>query len=45
MFEHSKQASPISEGLAEIQIIIHLAREITWHTTHMSHEGTTSGHT
>jgi hypothetical protein len=29
MFEHSEQASPISEGVVEIQINIHLAREIT----------------
>jgi hypothetical protein len=30
MFEHSGQASPISEGVAEIQINIHIANEITW---------------
>jgi hypothetical protein len=30
MFEHSEQASPIYEGVMEIQINIHLAREITW---------------
>jgi hypothetical protein len=28
-FVHSEQASPISEGVAEIQINSHLAREIT----------------
>jgi hypothetical protein len=30
MFEHSEQASLIYEGLVDIQINIHLAREITW---------------
>jgi hypothetical protein len=30
VFEHSEQASPISEGVVEIWINIHLAREITW---------------
>jgi hypothetical protein len=30
MFERSEQASPISEGVAEIRINIHLAREIIW---------------
>jgi hypothetical protein len=29
MFEHSEQALPISDGIVEIQINIHLAREIT----------------
>jgi hypothetical protein len=29
MFEHSEQVSPISEGVIEIRINIHLAREIT----------------
>jgi hypothetical protein len=29
MFEHSEQASPISEGVMEIRINSHLAREIT----------------
>jgi hypothetical protein len=29
MFEHSEQASPISESVVEIQINIHLAREIS----------------
>jgi hypothetical protein len=29
MFEHSEQASLIYEGLVDIQINIHLAREIT----------------
>jgi hypothetical protein len=28
-FELSEQASPVSEGVTEIQINIHLAREIT----------------
>jgi hypothetical protein len=30
MFEHSEQTSPISEGDTEIQINMHIAREITW---------------
>jgi hypothetical protein len=30
MFEHSDQALPISEDVVEIQINIHLTREITW---------------
>jgi hypothetical protein len=29
MFVHNEQASPISEGVAEIRINSHLAREIT----------------
>jgi hypothetical protein len=29
MFEHSEQATLISEGVVEIQINIHLVREIT----------------
>jgi hypothetical protein len=29
MFGHSEQASPISEGVVEIRIDIHHAREIT----------------
>jgi hypothetical protein len=29
MFEHSEQASPISKGVAEIRMNIHLARKIT----------------
>jgi hypothetical protein len=29
MFEHSDQALPISEDVVEIQINIHLTREIT----------------
>jgi hypothetical protein len=39
MFVHSKQASPISEGVAEIRINSHLAREITeQHDTHEPHK-------
>jgi hypothetical protein len=36
MFRLSKQASPISEGVAEIRIKIHLARDKPDKTTHVS---------
>jgi hypothetical protein len=39
-FEHSEQPSPISEGVAEIQINSHIARYQPVNTTHVSHEGT-----
>jgi hypothetical protein len=35
MFEHSEQASPISEGFTEIRINSHLARENNLTTRHM----------
>jgi hypothetical protein len=44
MFEHSEQASPISEGVTEIRINSHLARYQPGNTTHVSHEGNTSDH-
>jgi hypothetical protein len=38
MFVHSEQASPISEGVVEIRINSHLAREIIWqHDTREPH--------
>jgi hypothetical protein len=38
MFVHSEQVSPISEGVEEIRISSHLAREITWqHNTREPH--------
>jgi hypothetical protein len=40
----NKQVSPISEGFTEIRINLHLAREISDNTTHVSHEGTTNSH-
>jgi hypothetical protein len=44
-FERSEQASPISEGVVEIQINSHLATENNLTTqTHMSHRGNTSDH-
>jgi hypothetical protein len=45
MFEHSEQASPISEGVAAIQINSHNhARYQPGNTTHVRHEGNMSGH-
>jgi hypothetical protein len=45
MFELREQASPISEDVTEIQINSHLAREkYPDNTTHVSHEGNTSGY-
>jgi hypothetical protein len=40
----NKQVSPISEDFVEIRINLHLAREKPDNMTHVSHEGTTSGH-
>jgi hypothetical protein len=44
MFEHSEQASPISEGVVEIQINSHLARYQPGNTIYVSHEGNMSDH-
>jgi hypothetical protein len=38
MFGHSDQASPISEGVVEIRINIHLAKDKPDNMTHMSNE-------
>jgi hypothetical protein len=40
----NKQVSPMSEGFTDIQINLHLARKKSDNTTHMSNEGTMSGH-
>jgi hypothetical protein len=40
----NKKVSPISEGFTEIRINLHLAWEKPDNTTHMRHEGITSGH-
>jgi hypothetical protein len=40
----NKQVSLMSEGFTDIQINLHLARKKSDNTTHMSNEGTMSGH-
>jgi hypothetical protein len=40
----NEQVSPISKGSTEIRIIYNLVGEKPDNTTHVSHEGTTSGH-
>jgi hypothetical protein len=44
MFGRSEQASPIYEGVVEIQINSHHVRKKPDNMTHVRHEGNTSGH-
>jgi hypothetical protein len=44
MFGRSEQASPIYEGVVEIQINSHHVRKKPDNMTHVIHEGNTSGH-